>query len=566
MSDREELEALRRMAELEAKAGGKAVAKGPASVDWALELEKQKAEEMGPVGRFAMSVGQPMADIVRSGKKVFANVADYVAPRQQNLSDLVLNRDVSRAAQVQKEIEREKQLEAPYITPGGRMIGDVLLGMAIPTPDSKIRLVRTLAQLGSGAAYGAATSPEDMSGGAAAGTLGTAAGMGLNRVVGGVIKPFISKEAQALMDQGIQPTIGQAVGGFVNTAEQKLKSLPLVGDVIRNARGRAVNDFNEKAIQVANPASKGFGDEALTATREALGNKFDDVLRSIPQLNLNTGAIKTFAVNAVDDQALNLANNSKQKVLAYVQKNLLDRSGSMDGETAQRIGSDALKAAQRWKYSTNSEEQAMGAALEKITNEWRDSLVKAAGQRGPELRDAQAAWRAFIPVDRAGSYRGNQNIASNEVPGRFTPNSLRRSIEASDQSQFNNATRAMNGGNSPFQRLNTLTRQGERVLGDSVPDSGTATRLMWGAGALGAGSAAGMNPADMGMGAALALPLYSRAGSKFLMQGLTPAYEAAVKQLSLRGVPTQAIDEALRKYGPQGVISLARGIGVNSQQ
>ena len=427
-------------------------------------------------------------------------------------------------------------------------------------------LARTLAEIGYGAGYGALTSPEDRTAGAVGGGAGTAVGMGVNRVIGGAIKPLVSKDAQALMDQGIQPTLGQAVGGFANTAEQKLKSLPLVGDVIRNARGRAVNEFNEKAIQVANPASKGFGDEALTATREALGDKFDDVLRSIPQLNLNTGSVKQFAATAVTDPALNLANNSQQKVLAYVQKNLLDRSGSMNGETAQRIGSDALKAAQRWKYSTNSEEQAMGEALERITNEWRDSLVKAAGAKGPQLREAQEAWRAFIPVDRAGSYRGNQNIASNEVPGRFTPNSLRRSIEASDQSQFNNATRAMSGGNSPFQRLNTLTRQGERVLGDSVPDSGTATRLMWGASALGAGSAAGMDPADMGMGAALALPLYSRAGSKFLMQGLQPAYEAAVKQLTLRGVPTQAIDEALRKYGPQGVISLARGVGVNSQQ
>lgn len=433
-------------------------------------------------------------------------------------------------------------------------------------------LARTLAEIGYGAGYGALTNPEDRTAGAVGGGAGTAVGMGVNRLIGGAIRPLVSKDAQALMDQGIQPTLGQAMGGAVNQAEQKLKSLPFAGDLIRNARGRAVNEFNEKAIQVSNPASKGFGDEALTATREALGDKFDDVLRSIPQLNLNTGSVKQFAATAVTDPALNLANKSQQKVLAYVQKNLLDRSGSMNGETAQRIGSDALKAAQRWKYSTNSEEQAMGEALERITNEWRDSLVKAAGAKGPQLREAQEAWRAFIPVDRAGSYRGNQNIASNEVPGRFTPNSLRRSIEASDQSQFNNATRAMSGGTSPFQRLNTLTRQGERVLGDSVPDSGTAGRLgmmeifKYGGAAGAGGAAAYADPGTaLGTAALLAAP-YSRTGSKFLMQGLQPAYEAAVKQLTLRGVPTQAIDEALRKYGPQGVISLARGVGVNSQQ
>lgn len=427
-------------------------------------------------------------------------------------------------------------------------------------------LTRALSQLGFGAGYGALTSPEDRTTGAVAGGVGTGVGMAANRVVGGAIRPFVSKDAEALMAQGIQPTPGQAIGGAVNTAEQKLRSLPLIGDVIRGARNRSVNEFNEKAIQVADPAARGFGDATLTATREKLGNQFDDVLRTIPQLKIDTSAVQQSAIGAVGDQALNLSNSSKQKVLAYVKKNLIDRSSNIDGDTAQRIGSDALKAANRWKFSNNSEEQAMGEALEKITNEWRDSLIAAAGSKGPHLRDAQSAWRAFIPVDRAGAYRGNQNVAANDVAGRFTPNALRRSIEVSDQSQFNNATRALRGGNTPFDRLNTLTRQAEGVLSDSVPDSGTATRLMWGAGALGAGSAMG---ADLGTAAALgavAVPAYSRAGSQFLMQGLEPAYKSAVQALSLRGVPTQTIDEALRKYGPQGVISLARSIGVNTQQ
>jgi hypothetical protein len=426
-------------------------------------------------------------------------------------------------------------------------------------------LTRTMSQLGLGAGYGALTSPEDRTAGAVGGGVGTAAGMGVNRLAGGLIKPLVSKDAQALMAQGIQPTPGQAIGGAVNTAEQKLKSLPIIGDVIRKGRDRAVNEFNEKAIQTAAPGATGFGDEVLTSVRENLGNQFDDVLKSIPKLKVDTTALQKSATDAVGDQALNLSNNSKQKVMAYVKNNLINRSADMDGLTAQRIGSDALKAANRWKFSQNSEEQAMGEALEKITNEWRDSLIAAAGAKGPQLRDAQAAWRTFIPIDRAAGYRGNQNLAANEA-GRFTPNSLRRSIEASDQSQFNNVTRALRGGDAPFQRLNTLTRQGEKVLGDSVPDSGTAGRVMYGVGALGAGAATG---ADLGTAAALgaiSVPMYSRMGSQFMMQGLTPAYESAVKALTLRGVPTQAIDEALRKYGPQGVISLARSAGVNSQQ
>lgn len=554
MDAREELEALRRMAELEAKAGGSALPKStsamPAKVDWALELEKQKAQEMGPGERFFMSMGQPVADIVRSGRRVLskAGIGNYT----------------------EQDAKRDKELESPYINQGGRLAGDVLLNIALPTPDSKSRLVRTLAQLGTGAAYGAATTPEDMSGGAAGGTFGTLAGMGVNRVVGGAIKPLISKDAEALMAQGIQPTIGQAIGGTVNTAEQKLKSLPLVGDVIRGARNRSVNEFNEKAIQTAVPGASGFGDEALTAAREALGKQYDDVLGKLPSIQLDKQSVLQSATQAVGDPALALTDKSKKFVMDYVRNNLLNRTGNLDGQTAKRIESDFAKAVARKASSSDAEDRAIADAMRNVQQQWRQSLTQAAETVSPgsgtALREADASWRAFIPVDRAASYRGNQNVAANEVAGRFTPNALRRSIEASDQTQFNNATRAMRGGNSPFERLNTLTRQAEGVLGDSVPDSGTATRMMWGLGALGAGTAAGVDPATMGAGAALALPAYSRAGSKFLMQGVEPAYKSAVQALTLRGVPMQAVDEALRKYGPQGVISLARGMGINAAQ
>jgi hypothetical protein len=553
MSERDELESLRRMAELEAKAGGsslpKAASKMPASVDWAMELEKQKASEMSPLSRFAMSVGQPMADIERTGRRVLSNagIGNYGA----------------------EDARRDKQLESPYINQAGRMTGDVLLNMSMPTPDKGGVLRRTLMNLGQGAGYGAATTPEDTESGAAGGAFGSAVGMGANRLLGGLIKPFISQDAKELAKQGIQPTIGQSIGGAFNTAEQKLKSIPLIGDVIRNARGRSVNEFNEKAIQTAVPGSKGFGDEALTAARDTLGKQYDSVLDKLPSIQVDKSSIVQALRGAVNDPALALNDVSKKFVNDYVRNNLINRTSQLNGQTAKKIESDFAKAIAR-KATGDAEDRAAAEAMRTVQQQWRQSLTQSADAVSPgagaALREADASWRAFIPVDRAGGYRGNQNIASNEIPGKFTPNSLRRSLEASDQSQFNNATRSMSGGNSPFEKLNSLTRQGERVLGDSVPDSGTAARLMMGGAALGAGTVAGVDPTTMGAGALMTLPMYSRAGSKFLSQGIEPMYQAAVKQLSLRGVPTQVLDEALRKYGPEGVISLARSAGVSSQQ
>lgn len=554
MDAREELEALRRMAELEAKAGGSVLPKSSSK----RQADQYAGEDVSKMGAAMRGLGGAKTAWDRAALGLKGLFTD-LTPEDKALL----------------EQGRAFQNEGGTAATVGSIGADVGMSLAPGAFVTKATaaaplLTRTLSQLGLGAGYGALTSPEDRTGGAAGGAAGTALGMGATRLVGGAIRPFVNKEAEALMRQGIQPTPGQAIGGAVNTAEQKLKSLPLIGDVIRNARGRAVNEFNEKAIQTAVPGATGFGDEALTAARQTLGQQYDDVLNKLPSITLDKQAVLQSATNAVGDPALALTDQSKKFVMDYVRKNLLNRTANLDGQTAKRIESDFAKAIARRASSSNSEDQAIADAMRAVQQQWRQSLTQAAEATSPgsgaALREADAAWRTFIPLDRAGAYRGNQNIAANEVAGRFTPNALRRSIEASDQTQFNNATRAMRGGNTPFERLNTLTRQAEGVLGDSVPDSGTATRMMWGAGALGAGAATG---ADLGTAAALGaltVPAYSRMGSQFLMQGATPAYEAAIKQLSLRGVPTQAIDEALRKYGPQGVIALARSAGVASQQ
>lgn len=554
MSEREELEALRRMAELEAKAGGSSLPKSSSKS----QADRYAGQDVGQMGSFMRGLG--------GAKTAFDRAA-------MGLKGLVT--DLTPEDRALLEGGRAFQDEGGMAATVGSIGADVGMSLAPGALVTKATaaaplLARTMSQIGLGAGYGALTSPEDRTAGAVGGGVGTAAGMGINRLAGGLIKPFVSKDAQALMAQGIQPTPGQAIGGAVNTAEQKLKSLPLIGDVIRSGRDRAVNEFNEKAIQTAVPGATGFGDEALIAARKTLGDQYEDVLGKLPNITMDRGAIVTAATEAAGDASLGLSNASKKYIRDYVGKNLIGRSQDISGETAKRVESDLLKVITRLRGSADSEQRGIADALSKVHDAWRTSLANTAEVvqpgAGKALSDANASWRAFSALDRAGGYRGNQNLAGNETAGRFTPNSLRRSIEASDVSQNNNVTRALRGGDAPFQRLNTLTRQGERVLGDSVPDSGTATRMMYGAGALGAGSAAG---ADLGTGVALGLatvPMYSRMGSQFMTQGLTPAYESAVKALTLRGVPTQAIDEALRKYGPQGVISLARSAGVNSQQ
>lgn len=426
------------------------------------------------------------------------------------------------------------------------------------------RLVKALAsagsQLGIGAGYGALTNPENRSEGAQEGAIGTAVGMGANRLIGGALKPLMSEDAVALLRRGIVPTPGQAVGGVANQIEQKLQSVPLMGDVIRGGRNRATREFNEAAIQTAAPGVKGAGDEALTAAREQIGKRYDNVLDNLPNVTVDKASILQSTRNAIDDPALALSDDSKKFVLNYVNNNLLARSGQIDGQVAKKIESDFAAAVAR-KATGDAEDRAVADAMRNVQQQWRQSLTQTAEAVNPgsgaALREADASWRAFIPLDKAASSAGSQAA---ETAGQFTPRALRRAIEASDKSQFNNATRAMRGGTTPFDELNTLTRQGERVLTNNVPDSGTASRLMTTLGALGGGAAgvAGYG-VPVAVGTAGALGAYSRPGSRFMLEGVEPVYKA----LLLRGYVPAQLDKILQESGPQALITLARGAALN---
>lgn len=425
-------------------------------------------------------------------------------------------------------------------------------------------LARGGAELGVGAGYGAATAPEDRGEAAGQGALGAAIGMGVNRAIGGLVKPMVSPEARALAQQGVQPTIGQSVGGAANTMEQKLMSVPIVGDIIRKGRQRALNEFNEQGIRIANPSGQGIGDEALTTAREQIGKMYDTALANMPKITVNQNPIIQATINAADNPALALSDAAKKRVYDYVEKNLLNRSTNIEADVAKRIESDLGSAARNLKSSSTAEDRAIGDALSEVHQQWRQSLTATVNavdpQAGKTLREADAAWRAFLPLDRAGSYAGSQR---GEVPGSFTPRALRRAIEAQDKSQFNNATRAQGAGATPFDNLNRFTRQGEQVLGDTVPDSGTAGRLLAAGGVGGAGYLAGITP-ELMAGAAATGAAYSRAGTRALTEGIEPAYRAAVQALSLRGVPMQRIDQMLRTAGPQAVIAAARGYALQN--
>ena len=140
---------------------------------------------------------------------------------------------------------------------GGNVFNPANLALASKLPAA----ASTMGRIGVGALGGAASAamnPVTQEGdfasnkmqqvgiGAAGGALVPALTAGIGRIV----SPAASRnpELQLLQREGVRPTIGQALGGRWNATEEKLQSLPLMGDMISKARNNAREDFNRAAL------------------------------------------------------------------------------------------------------------------------------------------------------------------------------------------------------------------------------------------------------------------------------------------------------------------------------
>lgn len=546
MSDREELEALRRMAELEAKAGGSSLPK----ISSKSQADQYAGEDVGKMGAIMRGLGGAKTAWDRAAlglKGVFTDLT----PEDKAL--------LEQGRAFEKE-------GGPAATVGsiGADVGMSLApgGFVTKATAAAPLLARTAAALGFGAGYGALTSPENRTEGAVGGAVGTGVGMAANRLVGGAIKPFIQPEAQALMKEGVQPTIGQAIGGGVNTAEQKLRSLPLAGNIIRNARERATGEFN---TAVGNRALSDIGETVGSNTKpgaaltEEVANKIGGVFDRIePNAKFVTDPDFTKSVAAIRTQLSQMAPEKLTQFDNIVQNQIAAklRGGAMAGDQWASTRSMLGRISRENRLGNASADQrALADAIGDLQEAVNNNVVKnSAANVQSDLANASLAWRQYKQMEKAAGMKGAMNNENVFTPSQYM-SAVRNTLTAGQRAQGK-------GTNAEF------AQQAQKVLGDTVSDSGTAGRLgmmdLVAGGA--AGGAAYADPSSaLGAAAVLALP-YTRAGSKFAMQGLTPAYESAIKALSLRGVPTQTIDEALRKYGPEGVVSLARSIGVNTQQ
>jgi hypothetical protein len=380
--------------------------------------------------------------------------------------------------------------------------------------------------------------------GAAGGAAGDAAGRILGRVFQGV-RP--TPEAQALMREGVQPTIGQAAGAnsMLGRIEQGLQSLPFVGDIIRSARGRATEEFNVAAIRRALPTNqKGeitqAGRESITQAQRLLSRGYDDVLTRINNIQPDRQFMGDLTRIASDpDLALPPALQTRYAEILRAQFGGRVQNGQIDADLAKRIDSNLGALYRRYRTSSDGDQRALGSALSQAQVALRGLFQRnAAPDDAQTLQALNGHYANLLRVERAAGRVGADD-------GVFSAAQLSSSVRAMDPSK---GKRAYAQGNALMQ---DLSDPGRAVLNQTVPDSGTTGRALLAATALGGAGVANeqMNLGPSWLTAALLSPLlYSRTGSAALTGQLTPTMVQALGGAgpTLTGIGSYLAKEEMR--------------------
>lgn len=408
---------------------------------------------------------------------------------------------------------------------GARLAGAALPAILAPT------LAPTIGAAASGAAVAGATQPvlpgestaQNMGYGAAGGAIGDAVARGGARL----LQPLAQSQAvQTLLQNGVVPTPGQSAGAnsVWGRIEQKLQSVPIIGDVISGSRNRATNEFNQaainRAVPIGQPASAaavpGIGRDAIHRTDQILGQGYDDVLDRIGSVRVSPQFMQS-ANAAVTDPDLALPQHVQQRLIDIIRTQITQRAPSdvMTAQIAKRVDANLGMLAREYTSSTDGDQRMLARGIRDVQQAWRDNLVASAPPGvAADLQEMNRAFANFVRVERAAGMVGARE-------GVFSPAQLQSAVRATDTSSRKGQFAR---GNALMQDLSDA---GTSTLSQTVPNSGTADRALMAA-MLG-GGAAGANEYFGGPGylSALALSplIMSRSGSRYAVGDLLPAIQ-----------------------------------------
>lgn len=373
--------------------------------------------------------------------------------------------------------------------------------------------------------------------------IGAAAGGATPLVVSGVSrvispKASVNPDVKMLRSEGVKPTIGQTLGGTFNAVEEKATSLPLVGDAIAYNRRRAVEQFNNAAINRATaPIGKRVDGSGVDAVRKA-GDLVSDAYDAAKS---QLGAFKIDAqANGELNKLRMLASSGLEgRERATFNKYFADYIGGNKALTADKFkefDSKLTKDIASFSASSDAYQQKLGDALKEVQRIITENAKRANPDAAKALAAADKAYANLVRVEGAA-------VGGKLADGVFTPGQLMTAVRGADKTVRDRATAR---GTALMQ---DLASAGQNVLGNRVPDSGTAGRVFMGGG-LGA--------------AAYADPMLTGALTGSGLLAYTPAVQSLLRgAVASRPELAQPVAQAFKKTSPYLVPAGAQvGLGL----
>ncbi len=278
--------------------------------------------------------------------------------------------------------------------------------------------------------------------------------------------------AALLQDEGVSLTPGQQIGGTVKRAEDAATSIPLLGDAIKGAQRRGVEQFNTAAINrglapIGEELPKGLsGNKAIEYAYGKLGDAYDALLPNLKGdlsagLQQDLDSIKTIGNNLPEPQRGQL-----NRIISKEVESRFTNGGLASGETLKDIESKLGVLDKGFRNSENYDVRTLGTAVQEVQNALRRMIERVNPAYQNELSKINEGYANFKIAQKAA---GNVGAAD----GVFTPAQLHRSVKAQDISK--DKARFAEGN----ARMQDLSIAGKDVLPSSVPDSGTALRAAW---------------------------------------------------------------------------------------
>lgn len=464
---------------------------------------------------------------------------------------------------LQKEIDESKRLDAPLMDSGAGLAGNLAgsiattfvpgAGMAtaaaraLPTAATALKAASAArpltAAVGTGAASGAATSAlgpvasdetraENAALGAVGGAMGGAVARGVGRAVSGFKLP-----SERLLESGVRVTPGRAAGGALQRLEEGIESIPLVGDVVKGAHRRSVEDFNRAAINktlesIGQKLEKGdpVGREAIGKAEQMIGDAYKSVLGKIKIVKLDNEFVDELGNLA--GMTSELSDSAAKQFERIVDRQIFQRmtpAGTISADTMKIVESELGRIGRGLRTAQDFDQRQLGDAILEVQASLRGAVERSAPQHAKELRNVNEAFAKFVRVQRAAS-----SVAAED--GVFSPSHLLSAVKAEDKSRRKGA----------FARgdalLQDFAEDAKKTLGSKVPDSGSPYRTMAAIAGLGGTGAYFDLPPELAL---LAAP-YTRPGRAATLAMLSKRPEV-MRQLGAviqRGAPVGGIGGA----------------------